>query len=1734
MKWDTVTVKNKKLSKTPIRRALMEELEPRLLFSADLPGVLAQSGLLGSDTQSIPPAIIALVDTPALGVAIGHQEQTPTEAGFSLNQPRAGATPQKELVFVDAGAPNYQQLINDLMKAQAGGRHIEVVVLESGRDGVEQITEAMAERRDVGAVHIVSHGSDGSLRLGNVELSAYNLERYGDAIASWEDSLTEGADLLIYGCDFAGSAQGREMVETLSALTGADVAASTDKTGNVNLGGDWELEFNSGEIETSLAFSLDVQQNWGHTLAIAADGSASTNQGTSTSTISVAHTVSAGSDRLLLVGISMVDQGGAPGVSTGTPPTWGATPLTRVGWLDSTAAGDDFTRTEIWSFINPAAGPDNVSVTLNAASDGVVVGVMSFTGVDQSTPIGDQAFDTDDSSGGSVNLTSAADELVFSIITAESSGDENFSPGTATEEWDLFPGGATNSGGSTEVGTASHTVSWSGFSDKWVIGAVSIKPSSNLVVDTDLDILDGDTSSIANLLGNKGADGFVSLREAIQAANNTPGLDDISFGIAGAGLHTITLDSALDPITEAVNLDATTQPGFGSDPIIEITASGLFLAGDGFFLDSGSDGSTIRGFIINGIPDDGIQIDSGGNTIAGNWIGLDNTGMLDPAPGNADDGIDIAGGAGGNIIGGLTAADRNVIAGNADDGIKISNSDNNVIQGNYIGTSKDGLLGRGNAGAGIKIRTTSTGNVIGGTTAAARNIIADNIQGIYLADPATGTIIQGNYIGLDVTGDGLLGNSQEGIRSENSDGNTIGGIVPGAGNVISGNGAFGINIHDADGNTIQGNFIGTDATGMFARANAGGILLEEGAQNNIIGGTAAAARNVISGNAGIGIQTLNTLTQFNVIQGNFIGLGSDGDKALGNTGDGIQINTSNNIIGGSVTGAGNVISDSGDDGISIQGGASGTVIQGNRIGTDASGLLDRGNSKAGIHISGPTSNNIVGGRAYGEGNIIAFNGSDGIIGASGTGNLFVGNAIHSNSALGIDLDNDDVVNVNDNLDPDSGANDIQNSPTLIGILTDGNVTRINGSINSTANTELVIDVYANLAGEDQGRQYLGSHTVVTDAAGDASFMFTLPVGVLAGQELTATATDPNGSTSEFGVALTVGAGAGNGLPTLNDDNYTVAQDTTLDIDWWDTGWSSRRLLTFDNLNQAEDLTNFPVLVKLDSSRITYAQTQANGEDLRFFDENGTALAYDIEDWNPGGDSFVWVRVPIIDGSSNSDSIWMYYGNNTAPPGENAEAVWSGDYRGVWHLNEDPTPSGGDEMTDSTAHSNDGTTDPADGMTIANSVGGIAGNALSFDGTDDIVVIGDQSELYFDVDESFSYSLWVNVSTSSGGFDMAWSKGGSSVANAGYDFELGTSDWWAGLSDGVTNPIDQNTFGVEASFLGAWHHLTGVVDRAANTFTIYVDGGSAKGGSESTIPLTVGDLSNGFGAAIGGRTFGSAQYFQGLIDEMRVEIAARTADWVAAQYDSMTDNFITYAGEQSAPAFGGVLANDADPDDDPMFAYLLTGPSNASAFTFNEDGTFSYTPTTGFTGPDTFTYAVNDGNALQNSSSATVTINVGTVPPSDVTFSVSSTASISEDLAGTATFTVTLGGDPLTGANTASVEINATGTATSGTDYDDFVAAITAALPTGVTFDGTDTLTFDSSFNGGTGTGNFVFTVDAIDDSAVEGTETIIATLSNETVVSGTATLGTGSTTTNITEIDQDVTFALTPRRSECE
>ncbi|MEL6107551.1 MAG: DUF4347 domain-containing protein, partial [Planctomycetota bacterium] len=173
-------------------------------------------------------------------------------------------TARRELVIVDSHVHNLEQLVNDLTQ---GDDRFEVFVLAPDEDGVDQISQILATTQDIDAVHLLSHGEDGAIRLGDTWLSQSSLDAYAGQIAQWGDALASDADILFYGCDLAGSTSGRTFLESFSALTGADVAASENDTGHASFGADWELEFTRGTIESGVPFSAAVQSNWEGKLA---------------------------------------------------------------------------------------------------------------------------------------------------------------------------------------------------------------------------------------------------------------------------------------------------------------------------------------------------------------------------------------------------------------------------------------------------------------------------------------------------------------------------------------------------------------------------------------------------------------------------------------------------------------------------------------------------------------------------------------------------------------------------------------------------------------------------------------------------------------------------------------------------------------------------------------------------------------------------------------------------------------------------------------------------------------------------------------------------------------------------------------------------------------------------------------------------------------------------------------------------------------------------------------------------------------------------------------------------------------------------------------------------------------------------------------------------------------------------------------------------------------------------
>lgn len=609
--------------------------------------------------------------------------------------------------------------------------------------------------------------------------------------------------------------------------------------------------------------------------------------------------------------------------------------------------------------------------------------------------------------------------------------------------------------------------------------------------------------------------GAGSLRQAILDANATQGADTITFNIPGAGVQTINLLIALPIITDPVVIDATTEPGYSGMPLVEVNGS-LLSNTSGLQVTAGN--STIRGLAINRFSGGaGILLSTnGGNTIQGNFIGIDATGN---AAARNNNGISITAGSANNLIGGTTQAARNVISGNGFDGIAVGGS-GNQIQGNFIGTNSAGSAAIPNGTNGVNISGSPqfTNNVVGGSASGAGNVISGNPTGVFLLAP--GNTVQGNLIGTDPSGLKAVPNNT-GING--SVANTlVGGLVPGARNVISGNNGDGVSIGGA-GSLLQGNLIGTDITGSVALGNGGtGVNAGGGA---LVGGTVAAARNIISGNGSTSGFGNIVLGSTGTVQGNFIGTDITGNIAFTNVRVGIEVSGSSSIIGGTTPGARNVISGN-TVGIEIGGSTTGSVasnvVQGNYIGVNQDGTSPLPNSSDGIRINAlnvpPVGNNTIGGTAAGAGNVISFNGGGGVMVFSGTGNSIRGNSIVSNGALGIDLAPNGV-NANDQGDADTGANNRQNFPVLTSLSPAASPNTINGNLNSTPNTTFTIDFYTNAScdpsGNGEGAVFLATTNVTTAGDGNAPINFALGSSLPAGTIVTATATDPNGNTSEF-------------------------------------------------------------------------------------------------------------------------------------------------------------------------------------------------------------------------------------------------------------------------------------------------------------------------------------------------------------------------------------------------------------------------------------------------------------------------------------------------------------------------------------------------------------------------------------------------------------------------------------------
>jgi hypothetical protein len=360
-----------------------------------------------------------------------------------------------------------------------------------------------------------------------------------------------------------------------------------------------------------------------------------------------------------------------------------------------------------------------------------------------------------------------------------------------------------------------------------------------------------------------------SLRQAILDANITPGSNLIQFALPGTGLHTLAPLTTLPDITSSVTIDGYSQPGSKANTLVTGNNAALLVRLDGANLPSlsvllkfnGARNCTVRGLILVRCAT-GIQLASSfNNTIAGNWIGIDadGVGRVDFSSGAGVDLSGIFGPTSGNLIGGATPADRNVIA-SSWMGVKISfhGASNNSIIGNYIGTDPSGTLPRGNGFSGIDIFNSTNLTIIGNLLAASKAAggAGVNING------TTGGIIQSNAIGTDVSGEYDLGHVSHGINAVTATGLRI------SGNRICNNRGCGIQLQGGLGSIVEGNLIGTDTTYLRPMGNLQSGIYLNNSSSNRLGGTLPGAANVIRYNSDAGVKV--SLGTNNLISANSI------------------------------------------------------------------------------------------------------------------------------------------------------------------------------------------------------------------------------------------------------------------------------------------------------------------------------------------------------------------------------------------------------------------------------------------------------------------------------------------------------------------------------------------------------------------------------------------------------------------------------------------------------------------------------------------------------------------------------------------------------------------------------------------------------------------------------------------------------------------------------------------------
>jgi predicted outer membrane repeat protein len=649
----------------------------------------------------------------ALEPAAESQNQSASLFGDGLLDP-ADLDPTRpiEVVFVDAGVDDADTLLSGLISGESDTQFV-VVHLSADADGVSQITESLFYLNGVDAIHILSHGDGEGIQLGNTRLDMDAAAGRAGEIAAWGASLDADADLLIYGCDLASTADGRDLIDSISALCDCDVAASNDVTGHDELGGDWILEYTVGDVSTDVAFSYVAQASWRGTLD---------------------------------------DTGYKSPTATGDDHNDFSNP-------EGAFASDDVRASETTNGDAQDYYDFDFGVPTNATIDGIE---FLFEGYRESfgpIPIIELSWD-----GGATYTTT---DKIASLSQSGSGTDGINSPsGGPTDLWGRAWTAAELSNENFRA-RIHKPASGSNFHIDHIQARVHYTEAPSISVDTTNDVVDGTTTDVATLLDNQGADGFISLREAIEAVNNDSGSD----WTINLGAGTFSLDetgafnaSALTGDFDISNSITIVGAGTGQtiidgsalgDRVFDVLSGGELTLSDLTIADASTmsiDGAAVNVQTGGALTATDVVFSNNDSTGNGGAIWTEGTTTLDRVAI-----FDSQGQNGGalSIFGGTTSLSNVTISGNTAEfdgaGIFLGSG---AITIDHSTIANNQTMGGGNGGG---IRNN------GGTVNIRNSIVADNTAQTS-GDDVSGAIVSGGYniiedatgftgsVGTDITG----------------------------------------------------------------------------------------------------------------------------------------------------------------------------------------------------------------------------------------------------------------------------------------------------------------------------------------------------------------------------------------------------------------------------------------------------------------------------------------------------------------------------------------------------------------------------------------------------------------------------------------------------------------------------------------------------------------------------------------------------------------------------------------------------------------------------------------------------------------------------------------------------------------------------------------------------------------------------------------------------------------------